>query len=93
MTQTWVTTEQPAGDRQSYEAVFCLACAQQHFICTATGRALGDTDARPTAVHSPVFPPRQIRRCHERVAPSIDVAPTAADIRPATSKAALFKIN
>lgn len=67
MTQTWLTAP-PSGDRLTYEAVFCLACSQQHFICAATGRALGDTDHAVTKVRSPAFPPKQIQKCHERAA-------------------------
>ncbi len=90
MTQTWVTTEAPAGDRQSYEAVSCLACSKQHFICTATSRALGDTNSRPTSVRGPAFPPKQIRMCHERAAPSIDVE---ANVVPAMPADTLFKAH
>lgn len=93
MTQTWVTIDAPTGDRQSYEAVFCLACAKQHFICTATGRALGDNNSRPTSLHGPAFPPKQIRLCHERAAPSIDVEANLTDIVPAMPAGYLHKAH
>lgn len=60
MTQTWVADERAGGDRPAYEAVICLACSQQHFICVQTGRALGDSDAATTTTHGPAFPPKQI---------------------------------
>jgi hypothetical protein len=70
MTQTWLTDEASNGDRLTYEAVFCLACSQQHFICVATGRALGDNVEAVTAIHGPTFPPKAIQKCHDRVATS-----------------------
>ncbi len=91
MTQTWVTTEAPVGDRQSYEAVLCLACSKQHFICTATGRAMGDNNSRPTSVRGPAFPPKQIRLCHERAAPLIDVEASVTDIVAAMPAGRLHK--
>lgn len=93
MTQTWVTIDAPAGDRQSFEAVVCLACSKQHFICTATGRAMGDTSARPTSVRSPAFPPKQIRMCHERSAPSIDMDSSVGELAPALPIGGLHKAN
>jgi hypothetical protein len=66
MTQTWMTDEASNGDRLTYEAVFCLACSQQHFICVATGRALGDNVEAVTAIHGPIFPPKQMHRGHDR---------------------------
>ncbi|WP_296516589.1 hypothetical protein [Rhodopseudomonas sp.] len=71
MTQTWLA-ETPSADRLTYEAVFCLACSQQHFICAATGRALGDTNVAVTKVRGPTFPPKQIQKCHDRVASPLD---------------------
>jgi hypothetical protein len=68
MTQTWLTDEASNGDRLTYEAVFCLACSQQHFICVATGRALGDNVEAVTAIHGPTFPPKAIQKCHDRTA-------------------------
>jgi len=73
MTQTWLA-EPPSGDRLTYEAVFCLACSQQHFICAATGRPLGDTSETSVKVRNPTFPPKQIQTCHDRVASKLDVA-------------------
>ncbi|WP_173427375.1 hypothetical protein [Rhodopseudomonas palustris] len=67
MTQTWLA-EPVSGDRLTYEAVFCLACSQQHFICVATGRALGDSAGVVTKLRGPAFPPKQIQMCHERAA-------------------------
>jgi hypothetical protein len=66
MTQTWLTDEASNGDRLTYEAVFCLACSQQHFICVATGRALGDNVEAATALHGPTFPPKAIQVCNDR---------------------------
>ncbi len=60
MTQTWLTDEYVGGDRPTYEPVSCLACSQQHFICIATGRALGDSAQGVTSTRSPTFPPKQI---------------------------------
>lgn len=69
MTQTWLTDEASNGDRLIYEAVFCLACSQQHFICVATGRALGDNVESVTAIHGPIFPPKAIQTCHDHAKP------------------------
>jgi hypothetical protein len=70
MTQTWLTDAASNGDRLTYEAVFCLACSQQHFICVATGRALGDNVEAVTAIHGPTFPPKAIQNRQDRVATS-----------------------
>jgi hypothetical protein len=74
MTQTWLTDAASNGDRLTYEAVFCLACSQQHFICVATGRALGDNVEAVTAIHGPTFPPKAIQTRHDRPAtpPAVD---------------------
>ncbi|MCP9626015.1 hypothetical protein NML43_02810 [Rhodopseudomonas palustris] len=61
MTQTWLADEAASGDRLTYEPVFCLACSQQHFICTETGRALGDRVEATTVTHGPAFPPEHGR--------------------------------
>jgi hypothetical protein len=68
MTQTWIAEAAKRSDRITYEAVFCLACSRPHFICTATGRALGDNSEIPTALSGPTFPPKQIQLCHDRAA-------------------------
>jgi hypothetical protein len=68
MTQTWIAEDTKISDRITYEAVFCLACSRPHFICTATGRALGDNSEMPTALIGPTFPPKQIQLCHDRAA-------------------------
>ena len=69
MTQTWLGAGSVAGDHETYEPVTCLACSKQHFICLATGHVLGEDDGRPNSSRRvPVFPPKQIRRLHDRVA-------------------------
>lgn len=59
MAQTWLADESASRDRLTYEPVFCLACSQQHFICSETGRALGDRIEAATVTHGPAFPPGQ----------------------------------
>lgn len=68
MTQTWLADETAGGDRLTYEPVFCLACSQQHFICSETGRALGDRIEAVTVTHGPTFPPEQSRTQNARSA-------------------------
>ena len=71
MTQTWLSAGSIAGDHETYEPVTCLACSKQHFICLATGHVLGEDEARTNSARPvPVFPPKQIRRLHERVTPA-----------------------
>ena len=66
MTQTWLGADPVARDNESYEAVSCLACSKQHFICLASGHVLGEDEARPSSRRVPDFQPKQIRRLHER---------------------------
>jgi hypothetical protein len=66
MTQTWLLTETPAGDGLMYEAVTCLACSREHFICVATGHVLGDNVSIAPSIRGPAFPPKQVKLCHER---------------------------
>jgi hypothetical protein len=82
MTQTWIAEDAKISDRVTYEAVFCLACSRPHFICTATGRALGDNSEMPTAITGPTFPPRQLDMCHDRVG-HLGIEPISA--RPVSS--------
>uniref|UniRef100_Q07QK1 Uncharacterized protein n=1 Tax=Rhodopseudomonas palustris (strain BisA53) TaxID=316055 RepID=Q07QK1_RHOP5 len=66
MTQTWLSVEPVAGDRETYQAVTCLACAKQHFICVASGHVLGEDEGRPSSGRAPELLPNQIRRLHDR---------------------------
>jgi hypothetical protein len=66
MTQTWLMTEAPVGDGLMYEAVSCLACSRQHFVCVASGQVLGDNVPLTPTNRGPVFPPKQIQLCHDR---------------------------
>ncbi len=68
MAQTWLADDTSGLDRLTYEPVFCLACSQQHFICTETGRALGDRVEAATVTHGPTFPPDQSRPQSPRAA-------------------------
>jgi hypothetical protein len=93
MTQTWVADDL-ATDRLTYEAVSCLACSQQHFVCVATGKALGDNVDAVTTVRGPAFPPKQVQRCHDRVASPLDaVGPRPKAIIAAQSTAPHHKLH
>jgi hypothetical protein len=76
MTQTWLGAEPAVGDNNThendtykndtYEAVSCLACSKQHFICLASGHVLGEDEAHPSSRRVPGCQPKQIRRIHDR---------------------------
>ena len=46
--QGWVADEPNQPEKQSYEAVTCLACSGVHLVNPASGRTIDDGDRNPT---------------------------------------------
>ena len=46
--QGWVAEEPSQLEKQSYEAVTCLACGSVHLVNPASGRTIDDGDRNPT---------------------------------------------
>jgi len=46
--QGWVADEPSQLEKQSYEAVTCLACGGVHLVNPASGRTIDDGDRTPT---------------------------------------------
>ena len=46
--QGWVAEEPSQLEKQSYEAVTCLACGGVHLVNPASGRTIDDGDRNPT---------------------------------------------
>jgi hypothetical protein len=46
--QGWVADDPKQPDKQSYEAVTCLACGGVHLVNSASGRTIDDVDRNST---------------------------------------------
>ena len=71
MTQTWLCAELVAGDSETYEAITCLACSKQHFVCLASGHVLGEDEAHPSLRRVPVAQPKQVHCAPDRPASAL----------------------
>ena len=46
--QGWLADAPPKPEKQSYDAVTCLACGGVHLVNPASGKTIDDEDSAPT---------------------------------------------